>query len=142
MNGMGIRIASAVLAMAAGALIAGCGGSDDSDGSDGAETPEEAVTAFFDATVAKDSAALCESITEESGQQAADNEDVETCEEGADKAFASADAEAEIAQFESAEVGEATIDGDTATVTVTSEGTEGEVPVVKEDDVWKVDITD
>jgi hypothetical protein len=136
MNGMGIRIASAVLALAAGALIAGCGGSD------GAETPEDAVTAFFEATVDKDSEALCDSISEESATQAAENEDVETCEEGADKAFGSEDADAEIEQFENAEVGEATVDGDTATVTVTSEGTEGEVPVVKEGDVWKVDISE
>ena len=132
---MGIRIASAVLALAAGALIAGCGGSD------GAETPEDAVTAFFEATVDKDSEALCDSLSEASAKDAAENEDVETCEEGADKAFASEGADDEIAQFEDAEVGEATIDGDTATVTVTSEGNEGTVDVVKEDDVWKVDIT-
>ena len=131
---MGIRIAGAVLALAAGALIAGCGGSD------GAETPEDAVQAFFDASVDKDAEALCDSMTEESQTQAAEDEDVETCEEGAEKAFASEGAEEELAQFEDAEIGEATIDGDTATVTVTSQGQEGQLPVVKEDDVWKVDI--
>ncbi len=135
MNAMGFRIAGVALALLAGALIAGCGGSD------GAETPEDAVTAFFDASVDKDAEALCDSITEESGQQAADDEDVETCEEGAEKAFASEGADEEIAQFEAAEVGEATIDGDTATVSVSSQGQEGQIPVVKEDDVWKVDIT-
>jgi hypothetical protein len=133
---MGTRIAAAILALAAGALIAGCGGSD------GADSPEDAVTAFFEATVDKDSEALCASITEESQTQAAEDEDVETCEEGADKAFASEGADEEIAQFENAEVGEAEIDGDTATVSVTSEGNEGSVDVVKEDDSWKVDISD
>ena len=136
MNRMGTRIAAAVLALAAGALIAGCGGED------GAESPEDAVTAFFDATVDKDSEALCASITEDSATETAESEDVETCEEGADKAFASENADEEIAQFESAEVGEATVDGETATVTVTSEGNEGEVSVAKEGDVWKVDLSD
>ena len=137
MNGMGMRIGAAVLALVAGALIAGCGGSD------GAETPEDAVQAFFDATVDRDAEALCGSITAESGTQAAEQEDVDTCEEGVEKSFASSDSDASISQIEGAEVGEATVDGDTAAVTVTSgEGDEGSVSVVKEDDVWKVDASD
>ena len=38
------------------------------------------------------------------------------------------------------EVGDATEDGDTAEVTVTFGDEEAEVPLVKEDDEWKIDI--
>lgn len=57
-----------------------------------------------------------------------------------EKGFASGNADELIAQTEGIEIGEATIDGDTATVaTTSSEGVEGETPLIKEDDEWKVD---
>ena len=131
---MGMRVGGLVLAVVVGMLVAGCGGSD------GADSPEDAVNTFFEATVDKDAEALCGVITEESGTQAAEQEDADTCEEGVEKSFASDDIDDTISQIEGAEVGEATIDGDTATVAVTSsEGDEGEVTVVKDGDVWKVD---
>lgn len=79
-------------------------------------------------------------ISEDTAAQSAEDEDAESCEEGLERSFASSDAEESIAQLEDAEIGEATVDGDAATVAVTSvEGDEGEVSLVMEDDEWKVD---
>lgn len=132
----GKRVGGLILAVLTGMLIAGCGGDDEEE----AATPEDVVSAFFEATVNRDAAGVCETITVESADAAAANEDAETCEEGAEITFASEAAEAEIAQFEAAEIGAATIDGDTATVSVTSEGQEAGLPVVKEDGEWKVNL--
>lgn len=134
---MGMRLAALVAALTLGLLAAGCGGSD----SPSDATPEEVASDFFGAVQDQDAGAMCGLLSEASAQQAAEDEDAESCEEGVEKAFASADAEAGLAALEGAEVGEAKIDGDTATVGVTSaEGQEGEFQMVKEDDEWKVNL--
>jgi len=128
---VGIRVTGVVLAALAGLLIAGCGGSD---------APEDVVDEFFQATADSDAEAFCATLSEASQTQAAETEDVETCEEGAEKAFGSGDFEAAAEMAGDVEVGEATIDGDSATVTATSGDVEEEVPLVKEDDEWKVEL--
>ena len=112
-----------VLALAAGALIAGCGGDDAPT-----RTPADAVTAPSSTAVRIGTRrGSAPRMSEASATRAAEDEDAETCEEGLEKAFASEDAEEELAPLEGAEIGEATIDGDTATVAVTSaDGQEGE----------------
>lgn len=129
---MGMHVAALVAALTLGLLAAGCGGSD---------SPEDVASDFFGAVQDQDAGAMCELLSEASAQQAAEDEDAESCEEGVEKAFASEDATAGLAALEGAEVGEAEIDGDTATVGVTSaEGLEGEFQMVKEDDEWKVNL--
>lgn len=118
--------------LAAGLLTLGCGGSD---------SPEDVATDFYAALSDQDASAFCETLSESAAQAAADDEDAESCEEGVEASFSSGDAEEAIAQTEDIELGEASIDGDTATVPTSSgEGQEGETPLIKEDDEWKVDI--
>lgn len=128
-----VRFVAAVCAMfAVGLLALGCGGT---------AAPEDVAEDFYAALADGDAAAFCETLSESAAQAAADDEDAESCEEGVEKSFSSGDAEDAIAQTEGVELGEAEIDGDTAIVPTTSaEGQEGETPMVKENDEWKVDI--
>ena len=127
----------ATAALAVGLVAAGCGGDDAPDED---APPEEVASAFITAVQDRDAEGMCATLSEASATRAAEEEDAETCEEGLEKAFASEDAEAELAPLDGAEIGEATIDGDTATVAATSaDGQEGEFTLVNEDG-WKVDL--
>lgn len=131
---VGKRLSALVLVLVAGALVAGCGGDD-------ASSPEDVVSEFYEATTDGDVETLCSLVTEETAQAAADDEGVETCEEGIEIGLESPEAEAAQAATEGLEVGEATIDGETATVAVSSEaGGSGDVSLVLVDDEWKVDL--
>ena len=133
----GIRAATIAAVLAMGPLAAGCGGDDAPDED---APPEEVASAFLTAVQDQDAEAMCATLSEASATQAAEEEDAGSCEEGVDKAFASEDAAASLEALDGAEVGEATIDGDTATVEATSaEGQEGEFSLVNEDG-WKVDL--
>lgn len=104
-------------------LIAGCGGGG---------SPDEVVTEIFDAAAEEDWGAVCERLTDEAIQQALDSTGAETCEEAQ---------EAETAELpdgflEDAEIGEATEDGETATVELSYEGATDEVDLRKVDGDW------
>lgn len=132
MKHAGVRVAALLLAVIGGALLAGCGGSDP-------DPPEQVVSDFFAATADKDGAKLCSLVTEETAQAAADQSDADSCDEGANASFEGSDSDAVVAEAEGVEVGEATIDGDSATVKVTSMDQEEEINLVKEGEEWKVD---
>src|SRR5688572_29528613 len=98
MGTMKLRSTAAVIATAA-LMIAGCGGSD---------TPSDVVEDIFAAAGDEDYAGVCDLLTEEAIQESIEDTGSETCEEAQ---------EAETADlpddfFETAEVGEATEDGD------------------------------
>lgn len=120
-----MRAAGLALAIAAGLLVAGCGG--DEGGS-----PEDAVEAYADAARDADGEAACELISSAS---------VEAIEEFGD------DCPAAFEEFgggdvpDDLEIGEVTEDGDTATVETTGDGETTEIPLVREDDEWKIDFT-
>jgi hypothetical protein len=126
------RAAIAAVAVAA-ALVVGCG-SDDSTTSDSGN-PEDAVQAFYDASKAKDAEAACATLTTDSQDFAAGNED--SCEASFDKSVNSGQSSIP----DSIEIGDVTTDGDTATVPVTADGQNTEFTVVQEDGEWKIDLT-
>ena len=132
-----MRAMAVTAALAIGLIGAGCGGD---DGPDEDATPEEVASAFLTAVQEEDAEGMCATLSEASATRAAEEEDEDSCEAGIEKAFASEDAAASLAALEGAEIGEATIEGDAATVTATSsEGQEGEFNLVDEDG-WKVDL--
>lgn len=117
------RLTGLVLVIATAALLAGCGGSSSS--------PDAVVQDFFDAARDNDAEAACELLSSASIEaiEASGDEDCPTAFE--------ADGVGDIP--DDIEVGEVTEDGDTATVQVTGDGEEVEIPTVNEDDEWKVD---
>lgn len=134
------RLAALALTLGAGLIAAGCGGDDDST-SEEAQSPSDVVAAFYAATADGDNEELCSYFSEETAQQAAEEEDADSCEEAAESGLGD-DETAALA--ETVEVGEEKIDGDTATVEVSSseqEGT-GTINLVQEDGEWKIDFTD
>lgn len=129
----GTRRGATVALVAATALLAGCGGDD-------AATPEQVAEDFYAATAEADAGRICELVTEETAQAGADDEGADTCEEGVTASIDAGDAEEAAALAEEVEIGEAMIDGDTATVQVSSGEETGEVELVKEDDEWRIDL--
>lgn len=132
MKGTGKGVVSLTAALAIGMLLAGCGG--------GGDSPEEVVEDFYAAAADGDAEKMCELASEASAQSGAEENDAETCEEGVQSSIDAGNLDEFSALVEGVEVGEATIDGDAATVAITSaEGEEAEIDLVKEDDEWKVD---
>jgi hypothetical protein len=124
---MGMRLAVATLA-ASGLIAAGCGGDDTEES--GADSPDAAVTSFFAAIEDGDGDRACELMTDDS---------VEALELGGEECSTFAESEGSGDLPDDFEVGDATEDGDSATVNVTGDGEELEVPLVKDGDEWKVD---
>lgn len=118
----GLRVGSILLAVAVGVLIAGCGGSDD---------PADTVQEYFDAATGDDFEAACELLSAETITL------IEGTGDDCETALAADEATPVPDDFE---VGESTEDGDTASVTVTGDGEEVSIPLLKEDDEWKVDL--
>ena len=127
------RTAIGILAVAAG-LIAGCGGGD-SDADSGAGTPEDTVQALYEAYQGQDAEAACAAFSADSQEATAKGFD--SCEESFQDA---ADSGAFDNIADDFDVGEATIDGDTATVEVTGNGETNTFSLIDEDG-WKVDVT-
>jgi hypothetical protein len=130
-----LRIGVLLLAVLSVGLLAGCGGDSDSEA-----TPEEVVADFYAATGDADPEAMCALITEDAAQAAADDENADTCEEGVQASIDAGDNAGVSELADSIEVGDATIDGDEATVGITALGTEDEVHLVQEDGQWKLDL--
>ena len=120
-------LAALVLAFALAA--AGCGGGD---------SPEDVVESFYSALADGDAGEICDLLSESAQEGAAAGED--SCEEGIEAAIDSGEAERFLGVADEVEVGDASEDGDTAEVTVTFGDEEEQVPLVKEDDEWKIDI--
>ena len=120
----------AALVCAFALAIAGCGGSD--------ESPEEVTESFYSAIADGDAGEACDLLSDASAESAAAGG--ESCEEGFQNALDSGAAQAALGVADDIEVGDSKIDGDSATVTVTSGNQEDEVTLVKEDDKWKIDI--
>ena len=120
----------AALTLAFAFVVAGCG-SDDS--------PEDVVESFYSALGDGDAGEICDLLSEASQEDAAEGED--SCEAGVQKGIDSGEAEEALGVADEVEVGEATEDGDTAEVSVSFGDEEAEVPLVKEDDEWKIDIS-
>ena len=131
------RLGALLLAVLAVAFVAGCGGDDESEG---AATPEEVVADFYAATGDADPEGMCALITEEAAQAAADDENADSCEEGVQASIDAGDNTAVSDLADEIEVGEATIDGETATVPISALGSEDEVNLVQEDGEWKLDL--
>jgi hypothetical protein len=104
-------------------------------------SPEGAVRSFLDAVAAGDSAATAESFTAETRQLVAEIESL------------SREAEPRSGQpaitiedwcraFCGGNVEGSTLHGDSATVVVTVEGDPNEVPLVHEEDGWKIDLAE
>ncbi len=125
---MNLRAKLALAVLLAGGLIAtGCGGSDAEESGSG--SPEDAVSSFFSAADDGDGARACELMTEDS---------VNALElSGSSCADVMSEDSGDLP--DDFEVGDASEDGDSATVKVTGDGDEIEVPLKKEDDEWKID---
>jgi ABC-type glycerol-3-phosphate transport system substrate-binding protein len=120
----------AALVLALALAVAGCGGSD--------ESPEDVTESFYSALADEDAGEVCDLLSESAAESAAGGGD--SCEDGFKDALETGAAQAALGLADDIEVGDSEIDGDSATVTVTSGDQEDEVPLVKEDGEWKVDI--
>lgn len=116
------RLTGLATAITAAALLAGCGGSE--------STPEDAVESFFNAARDDDAEGACELLSAAS---------IEAIEASGDDCPTSFESEGVGDIPDDIEIGEVTEDGDTATVQVSGDGEEVEIPTVNEDDEWKVD---
>ena len=123
-----LAVLPAILALAL--VGVGCGGGEDS--------PEDVVDSFYSALSDGDAGEICGLLSDSAAEGAAEGED--SCEAGVQKGIDSGEAEEALGVADQVEIGEAKVDGDNATVTVTHEGEEAEVPLVKEDGEWKIDI--
>lgn len=135
-----MKLSKLVTAVAALTLVfalvaAGCGGDDG-----GGDSPEDVTQSFYTALSDGDAAEICDLLSERAAQTAAEDEGADSCEDGVGKGIESGAAEAALGAADDVEIGEATIDGDSASVAVTSGEQEAEVPLVKEDGDWKIDI--
>ena len=104
-------------------------------------SPEGSVRSFLDALAARDSAEVSESFTAETRELVAELESL------------SRQAEARSGQpaitiddwcraFCGGNVESSTLHGDSATVVVTVEGDANEIPLIREDDGWRIDLAE
>ncbi len=126
------RIIAGVLALAA-VVVVGCGGSD-STSSDAASSPADAVQAFYDASKSEDAAGACAVLSSDSQDIAAAGED--SCQAAFEAAVKSGNAKVP----DNLKIGDVKVDGDTATVAVTTDSGDSSFTLVNEDG-WKIDLT-
>lgn len=163
------RRGALALVLASGLIAAGCGDDETTDGSvnvgtvsdaaagaltdqvspdtnsesaDQPSTPPEDVAAtLFQGFADGDATAICDNLSAASAQQAADDEDADSCEEGVEATYDSGGAQDTQDASADVEVGKVKISGDTATVELsTPEGNGGTADLVLEDGEWKVDL--
>ena len=125
----GRRHGAYALAIALFAVIPmGCGGDEDADDA------EAALSTYVEALRDGDAAAACDHVA------AATIEDlgsVESCERVFTTGFELS--EERDSQIPDLEVGDVSVDGDTATATIESNGADQEVTLVREDGEWKLE---
>lgn len=119
-------VASATLL---GGVATGCGG--------GGSEPDDVVAQYFEAGKDKDYAKLCELLSEDAAAAIVAQDDAESCEAAQESELEGVDASI----IDAFEVGDATVDGDTAEVAITALGQEDTMGMVKEGGEWKVDET-
>lgn len=133
MSTTAIRRGAAVIAAGAALIATGCGGDDGSDVD--TDDPAAVVSALYAAAGDGDAAQMCDLLSAAAQENAAAEEDAESCEEGIEKSLSGGAGDL-LSQIE---VGEAEIDGDTGTVEISALGQSDTVNVVQEDGEWKVD---
>ena len=124
------RTVIGALSLAAG-LLAGCGGGDDSASGDG--DPSDTVQTFYEAFKSEDAAGICATFSDDFETVVAEGSD--SCEVAFQTNF---DAGAGGVP-EGVEIGDASIDGDTATVDVTTPTGETNTATLIDEDGWKID---
>ena len=123
----------AAIAIAAAALLAGCG----DDGSGGGSTPKETLETLQKAAKGRDGETLCSLFTKKGVEQMEDNRDGEPCPDQV-KAGHLSD-EDSIAPHTSFTIGEVREEGSEAEVAITFAGDQETVDFVKDGDAWKID---
>ena len=121
----------ALLVAASAALVAGCGGGD-------GDSPETVVEDFYAALEDGDAGAACDLLSSSAVEDSTAGGG--SCEEVFQQTIDSGTIAAAFGAIGDIEIGEASIDGDTATVDITAGDQEDEVPLVKEDGDWKIDL--
>ena len=129
-----LTVSLAALTLLFALVAGGCGG----DSSSGGDSPEAVTESFYSALADGDAGGICDLLSESAASSAAG--DADSCEEGVQKGLDTGPAQAALGVADDIEVGGAEIDGDSAKVTVTSGNRDDQVPLVKEDGEWKVDI--
>ena len=129
MKTLRLLAALAALTLAFALVAVGCG-SDDS--------PKDVVESFYSALSDGEAGEICDLLSASGQEGAAAGAD--SCEDGIQKLIDSGEAEEALGVADEVEIGDATEDGDTATVKVSFGDEETEVPLVKEDDEWKIDL--
>ncbi len=132
MSGVRTPIIIGALALVAG-IVVGCGGGDDTTADAG--NPEDVVQAFYAASKSGDAEAACATFSAASQEAAAQGAD--SCEAAFDASF---EAEGAAGVPDELSIDGSTIDGDTATVEVTGDGSPSSFTLVNEDG-WKIDLT-
>lgn len=118
------------LALVAG-LVVGCGGSDSSDSAD---NPEEAVQAFYDAARNNDAEAICATLSAATLESSAEQSG--SCENQFQDTFGSAGSVVPPGLT----IDSSSIEGDTATVDVTTGNGEKNTFTLVNEDGWKLDL--
>lgn len=130
-SGSRVRIVPAALALF---LLAACQGGPRS-------SPEGSVRSFLDALAAQDRAEVAASFTAETRSLVAEVESLSRTAEPASGQPAIT-IEDWCRAFCGGNVEGSTLHGDSATVIVTVEGDPNEIPLVREEDGWKIDLAD
>jgi hypothetical protein len=133
MNTNSIRKTAAVLVAGIALTAAGCGS--DSDDAANSDDPTEVVSALYAAAGDGDAEAMCNLMSADAQENAAAEEDADSCEQGIEKSLSGGAGDL----LSSIEVGEAEIDGDSGTVEISAFDQTDTVNVVQEDGQWKVD---
>lgn len=126
---VGLKLA-VTATLASGLIAAGCGGDDPSES--GSSTPEDAVESYIAAGQDGDGQAVCDLLTDDS---------VELLEQfgGGECADVAADDVSEVP--DDFEIGDAEVDGESATVPVSGDGDSIDIPLTQVDGEWRVDLT-
>jgi ketosteroid isomerase-like protein len=133
MNTTQLRRGAAALAAGAVIFAVGCGGSDDS--ATASDDPADAVRALYAAAGEGDAAAMCDVMSEAAQENAKTVQGADSCEDAISQTLQGGGGEL----FDSIEVGEADVEGDSGTVEISAFGNKDKVRVVKEDGEWKVE---
>lgn len=136
------RAVSGALLLALGLALTSCGGSDDSQ-----ENPARAAEAFYHAMGEKDFQNACTLVTDDSGETLTEESpDFDQCVTFMNRFFLAEVDSSDLEWFRNVEVRQATVDGDSATVTKKDmsphppSGSDDELSLSRVDGKWYVDL--